>query len=73
MFERDIAVIRAVHSDRIRQDEMARHRAEVRHAQRRERAVPAARRAIGRSIVRIGARIAAEPTAEATRELASSR
>ena len=35
MFERDIAVIRAVHSDRIRQDEMARHRAEMRRVQRK--------------------------------------
>ena len=73
MFEREIAVIRAVHSDRIRQDEMARDRAEMRHIQRREPAARTARRAIGRSIVRVGARIAAEPTAEAGLELVSSR
>ena len=73
MFERDIAVIRAVHSDRIRQDEMTRHRGEMRRIQRRESAVQGARRAIGRSIVAIGARIAAEPAADAGLDLASSR
>ena len=56
----DIAVILA-DLDRVRHDKVARHRAEL---PRRESRVLAIRRAIGRSMVRIGARMAAERTLE---------
>jgi hypothetical protein len=68
MFRPDIDVIRAVHSDRIRRDIHARRRAEM---PARSSAFRAFRRAIGRSIVRVGVRIASEPAASL--ELARSR
>jgi hypothetical protein len=59
----DIRIMRAVHADRA-----ARFEAEARQARIARRASPAderrVRRAIGRSIVRIGARIAADAPAE---------
>ena len=70
MYRPDIDVIRAVHSDRIRQDVIARVGLEVAP---REPAVLAARRSIGRSIVRVGARIAAEPAPEHALGLAGWR
>jgi hypothetical protein len=60
MFQPSIDVIRAVHSDRIRRDVIARIQPEI---QPRGSRVVSARRSIGRSVVRIGARIAAEPEA----------
>jgi hypothetical protein len=67
MFVPDIAVIRAVQSDRIRRDVIRAARPEVPAGDSR---VQAARRTIGRSIVRIGARIAAEPAPETSLRLA---
>ena len=67
MFRPDIDVIRAVHSDRIRRDVMAHVRPEVAP---RDTSMRAARRFIGRSIVRIGARIASEPAGEPSLRLA---
>jgi hypothetical protein len=61
VFIRDIGVIRAVHSDRIRRDITARARPEVAP---RDSSMTVARRQVGRSIVRIGSRIAAEPAPE---------
>ena len=58
MFRNDIDVIRAVQSDRIRRDVIARVGPEIAP---RDSSVVAFRRSIGRSIVRIGARIAADP------------
>jgi hypothetical protein len=61
MFQPDIDVIRAVHSDRIRRDVFAQFHPALAP---RESAVAAGRRAIGRSIVRLGVRIAADPATE---------
>jgi len=58
MFRNDIDVIRAVQSDRIARDVIARVGPEVAP---RGSSVVAFRRSVGRWIVRIGARIAAEP------------
>ena len=70
MYRNDIDVIRAVHSDRIRRDVIARSCPEMAPG---ESAVRVARRSVGRSIVRIGTRIAAEPSAEHALDLAASR
>ena len=70
MYRNDIDVIRAVQLDRIRRDVTARVRREVAP---RDSTMRAARRLIGRSIVRIGARIAAEPLGEHSLDLAGSR
>ena len=71
MFHPDIAVIRAVQSDRIQRQVIARVRPEIAP---RDSSIRAARRAIGRSIVRIGAAIAAEqPSVGRSIDLAGSR
>jgi hypothetical protein len=70
MFTRDIGVIRAVHSDRIRRDVIARVHP---HVVPRESSFLVVRRAVGRSIVRVGSRIAAEPATEHALDLATSR
>ena len=70
MFRPDIGVIRAVHSDRIRRDIVARVRPEMAP---RESAYLAARRRIGHWIVRQGARIAAETANEQELDLAGSQ
>jgi len=67
MFRPDIDVIRAVHSDRIRRDVHARHRPDIAPG---ESVMRAARRSIGRSIVRVGTRIASEPAGEPSLRLA---
>ena len=70
MFRYDISVIRAVQSDRIQRDVMA--CAEPAVAPRGS-SFRAARRQVGRSIVRVGARIAAEGQTEQALDLAGSR
>lgn len=64
MFRNDIAVIRAVQSDRISRDVMSRVVPEMAP---RDSAVRTARRSIGRSIVRVGVRIAADRPLELAR------
>ena len=68
MFQRDISVIRAVHSDRISRDVIVRPEIAP-----RESSFRAVRRSIGHSIERFGARIAAEPAGEHALDLAGSR
>ena len=64
---RDIAMIRAVHSDRIKRDIRIRTiDSHYRHVSR----ISGIRRAIGRPIVRIGARIAGEGATEPNLRLA---
>ena len=58
MFQNDIAVIRAVQSDRIQRSVIARVGPEIAP---RDSGIRAVRRSIGRSIVRVGSAIAAEP------------
>ena len=67
MFQPDIDVIRAVHSDRIRRDVIARMRVEPAS---RKPVVLVARRSIGRSIERLGVRIAGEHGVDPTFRLA---
>jgi hypothetical protein len=64
MFRNDIAVIRAVQSDRIARDITSRVMPETAP---RETSIRSARRSIGRSIVRIGVRIAADRPMELAR------
>ena len=70
MFRNDIATIRAVQSDRISRDVLSRTTPELAP---RDSRIRAARRSIGRSIVRVGARIAAEPSTGRPLDLAGSR
>jgi hypothetical protein len=67
---RDIALIRAVQSDRIAREVIARVGPEVAS---RDSRVTAARRSVGRALVRAGARIAAEPVAISSADLVGSR
>jgi hypothetical protein len=70
MFRNDIAVIRAVQSDRIQRQVLARVGPAVAPRDSRFRAV---RRSVGRSIVRFGAAVAADGAAGRSVDLAGSR
>ena len=66
MFQPSIDVIRAVQSDRISRDVIARARPEVARNGDSESAVRAIRRSIGRRVVRFGERIASDVPTEPT-------
>jgi len=62
MFSQDFAVIRAVHTDRLKRDLDS-----VAFARFASHSGYSLRRSVGRSIVRLGARIAADPSLELVR------